>query len=329
MAWTGCFRGGRIAGMTPYPLKCMPIFKERIWGGQTLETVFGKALPAGEKIGESWELADLPHDKTVIANGELAGRTLASVVERYPQEIAGVRNFPGPFPLLVKLLDARDVLSVQVHPDAETCRRMGRGEPKTECWYIIDAEPGAVIYKGFKEPITRERFAQAVKNGTVADLLAKVPVEPGQCHFLPAGTAHAIGGGLLIAEIQTPSDTTYRVYDWDRVDDTGKPRRLHIEEALESIHFDVTADRLAVATIGRVVDCEHFKVDKGHRIRGTELLLARGHMRTILVLSGSGTMESAQADSVDFMAGDCLVIPAAYDGAVTFHTDTEYLKVTL
>lgn len=116
--------------MTPYPLKCVPIFKERIWGGQTLETVFGKALPAGEKIGESWELADLPHDKTVIANGELAGRTLASVVERYPQEIAGIRNFPGPFPLLVKLLDARDVLSVQVHPDAETCRRMGRASPR-------------------------------------------------------------------------------------------------------------------------------------------------------------------------------------------------------
>ena len=315
--------------MKPYPMKCKPIFKERIWGGRGLETVFGKALPPGKKIGESWELADLPHDKTTIANGPFQGRILADVVQEHPEEITGARDFPKPFPLLIKLLDAREVLSVQVHPDPQTCRRMGRGEPKTECWYIIDAEPGAVIYKGFKAPITREQFVQAVEDGATADLLAKVPVEPGQCHFLPAGTAHAIGGGLLIAEIQTPSDTTYRVYDWDRIDDAGNPRQLHIEEALESIHFDVTADRLPVATIGRLVDCEHFKVDKGHRIRGTELLLARGQMRTILVLSGSGTIESAQVDPVDFAAGDCLVVPAAYDGAVTFSADTEYLKVTL
>ncbi|MDI6447506.1 type I phosphomannose isomerase catalytic subunit [Anaerobaca lacustris] len=310
-------------------MKCKPIFKERIWGGQGLETAFGKALPPGKKIGESWELADLPQGKTTIANGPFQGRILADIVRDHPEEITGVGDFPKPFPLLIKLLDAREVLSVQVHPDPQTCRRMGRGEPKTECWYIIDAEPGAVIYKGFKEPITRERFVRAVEDGTTADLLAKVPVEPGQCHFLPAGTAHAIGGGLLIAEIQTPSDTTYRVYDWDRLDDAGNPRQLHIEEALESIHFDVTADRLPVATIGRLVDCEHFKVDKGHRIRGAELLLARGQMRTILALSGSGTIESAQADPVDFAAGDCLVVPAAYDGAVTFGADTEYLKVTL
>ncbi len=315
--------------MKPYPLKCKPIFKERIWGGRGLETAFGKALPPGKKIGESWELADLPHDRTTVANGPFRSRVLADVVREHPEEITGDRDFPKLFPLLIKLLDARDVLSVQVHPDPQTCRRMGRGKPKTECWYIIDAEPGAVIYKGFKEPITRQRFARAVKDGATADLLAKVPVEPGQCHFLPAGTVHAIGGGLLIAEIQTPSDTTYRVYDWGRLDDAGKPRQLHIEEALESIHFDVTADRLPVATIGRLVDCEHFKVDKGHRIRGTELLLAHGQMRTILILSGSGTIESAQADPVDFAAGDCLVVPAAYDGAVTFSADTEYLTVTL
>lgn len=328
-AWTRTVDGGKITSMNPYPMKGNPIFKERIWGGRMLETVFGKILPPGEKIGESWELADLPHDKTTIANGALSRQTLASVVERYPEEIAGVRDFPKPLPLLVKLLDARDVLSVQVHPDPQTCRRMGRGEPKTECWYIIDAEPGAVIYKGLKEPVTREEFAQAIEDGTTAELLAKVPVEPGQCHFLPAGTVHAIGSGLLIAEIQTPSDTTYRVYDWDRVDNAGNPRQLHIEEALASIHFDATADGLPVTTTGRLVHCEHFKVDKGHRSEGTDLLLAHGQMRTILVLSGSGTIESVQTDSVDFAAGDCLVVPAAYDGAVTFHGDTEYLTVTL
>lgn len=315
--------------MKLYPMKCVPIFKPRIWGGQTLKTVFGKALPAGEEIGESWELADLPNDKTVIANGPFQGRKLVEIVQEYPELITGARDFPSPFPLLIKLLDAQDVLSVQVHPDPETCRRMGRGEPKTECWYIIDAQPGAVIYKGMKEKVTREQFARAIEDGTTADLLAKIPVEPGQCHFLPAGTAHAIGGGLLIAEIQTPSDTTYRVYDWDRVDHAGQPRQLHIQEALESIHFDVTADQLPVGTTGRLVDCEYFKVDKGHRSKGNQLLLARGQMRTLVVLSGGGTIQAAQMDSVDFTAGDCLVVPAAYDGAATFSADTEYLTVTL
>ncbi|HRS11523.1 MAG TPA: class I mannose-6-phosphate isomerase [Sedimentisphaerales bacterium] len=315
--------------MKPYPMKCVPIFKERIWGGQALRTVFGKALPAGATIGESWELADLPHDKTVIANGPFEGRPIADVVQEHPRQIAGTADFPSPFPLLVKLLDAQDVLSVQVHPDAETCRRMGRGEPKTECWYIIDAQPGAVIYKGLKKRVTPEQFARAIADGTAADLLAKVPVERGQCHFLPAGTAHAIGGGLLIAEIQTPSDTTYRIYDWNRVDHTGRPRPLHIDEALQSIHFDVTADQLPVTTVGRLVDCEHFKVDKGHRSKGTELLLARGRLRTLIMLSGGGTIESRQAEPVEFVAGDCLVIPAAYDGAATFGADTEYLTVTL
>ena len=315
--------------MKPYPMKCVPIFKERIWGGRTLQTAFGKPLPADAKIGESWELADLPHDKTVIANGPFEGRTVADVTQEYPQQIAGTFDFPSPFPLLVKLLDAQDILSVQVHPDAETCRRMGRGEPKTECWYVIDAQPGAVIYKGLKEKVTPEQFARAIENSTTADLLAKIPVERGQCHFLPAGTAHAIGGGLLIAEIQTPSDTTYRIYDWGRVDHTGRPRQLHIDEALQSIHFDVTADRLPVTTVGRLVDCEHFKVDKGHRSKGTELLLARGRMRTLIVLSGGGTIESQQAEPVDFVAGDCQVSPAAYAGAVAFGGDTEYQTVML
>jgi mannose-6-phosphate isomerase len=315
--------------MKPYPLKSVPIFKPRIWGGQKLREVFGKDLPPDEKIGESWELADLPQDKSTIANGEFQGQTLASLIQQYPEEIVGTRDFPEPFPLLIKLLDAEDVLSVQVHPDAQTCRRMGRGEPKTECWYVIHAEPGAVIYKGLREGVTHDQFAQAIDAGTTAELLAKVPVEAGQCHFLPAGAAHAIGGGLLIAEIQTPSDTTYRVFDWNRFDDAGQPRQLHIEEALESINFDMTADRLPVTTVGRLVDCEYFKVDKGHRAANCELLLRRGQVQTLVILSGRGVIESDQVNPVEFTAGDCMVIPAAFEGAVTFARETEYLTVTL
>jgi mannose-6-phosphate isomerase len=315
--------------MKVYPLKFEPIYKQRIWGGQRLREVFGKELPPGEKIGESWELADLPEDKSVIANGELAGLTLRSAIEQYPKEITGDENFPQPFPLLIKFLDAEDVLSVQVHPDPDTCRRMGKGDPKTECWYVIDAVPGAVIYKGLKKGVIKEQFAKSIEDGTVARMLVKVPVSAGECHFLPAGTAHAIGPGLLIAEIQTPSDTTYRVFDWNRVDDAGKARELHVAEALESINFNQSGEELFVTTIGLLADCEYFKIYKGHQGKNCELLLAPGEMKTLIMLSGYGTIQAAEGGVVEFRAGDCLLIPAAYKGAARFAADTQYLTVTL
>lgn len=314
--------------MKAYPLKFRPIYKQRIWGGQKLREVFDKDLPAGEKIGESWELADLPEDKSVIANGELAGQTLQSAIGKYPKEITGDKSFSGAFPLLIKLLDAQDTLSVQVHPDPDTCRRMGRGEPKDECWYIISAEPGAVIYKGLKEGVTKEQFAKAIEKGNVADMLVKISVEVGECHFLPSGTTHAIGPGLLIAEIQMPSDTTYRVFDWNRIDDTGKARELHIKEALESIHFDASGDNLSLTKMGRLVDCEYFKVDKGHQGKNCELLISAGKMKTLIIISGSGTITAA-GDGVEFAAGDTLLIPAIYEGVMRFADDTQYLTVTI
>ena len=315
--------------MKLYPLKFKPIFKQRIWGGQKLREFFDKDIPAGEKIGESWELADLPNDKSVIANGQLAGQTLKSAIEKKPKEITGNENFSGPFPLLIKFLDAQDILSVQVHPDPKTCRRMGKGEPKTECWYIISAAPGAVIYKGLKKGVAKEQFTEAIRKGNVADMLAKVTVEKGQCHFLPAGTAHAIGPGLLIAEIQMPSDTTYRVFDWNRVDEAGKSRELHIEEALESIHFDASGDNLSVTTIGLLVDYEYFKVDKGHQGKDCELLLSPGRMKTLIIITGFGTIAGAGVKPVEFKAGDTMLVPAVYEGAMLFADDTQYLTVTI
>jgi len=314
--------------MRVYPLKFNPIYKQSIWGGQKLREVFGKDIP-DEKIGESWEVADLPDDKSIITNGELAGQTLGSAIEEYPKEIMGDENFQGPFPLLIKFLDAEDILSVQVHPDEQTCRRMGRGEPKTECWYIISAEPGAVIYKGLKKGTSKEQFAEAITKGNVADMLVKVPVEAGECHFLPAGTAHSIGAGLLIAEVQTPSDTTYRVFDFNRVDDAGKPRQLHIEEALESIHFDESGDNLPITTIGRLVDCDSFRIDKGHQGKNCEMLLSPGKVKILVILSGFGTILSTEVNAVEFRAGDCLLVPAGYEGAMRFADDTQYLTVTI
>lgn len=322
--------------MNLYPLKFEPIYKKRIWGGQKLRKIFSKNIPPLEKIGESWELADLSGDRSVIINGEFAGQTINSVIQKYPEEIIGNKNFSGNLPLLIKFLDAEDILSVQVHPDEQTCRRMGRGEPKTECWYIISApasscrKTGAgVIYKGLKKGVTKEQFSKAIKNGTVAELLVKVPVEAGQCHFLPSGTAHSIGAGLLIAEIQTPSDTTYRVFDWNRVDDSGKARQLHIEEALQSINFNTAGISLPVTTVGRLVDCEYFKIDKGHQAKNCETLLSPGKMKTLIILTGFGTILATDGTSVEFKAGDCLLAPAAYEGAMRFAGDTQYLTVTL
>ncbi len=327
--WTRRWVAVKIICVEAYPLKFKPIYKQRIWGGQKLREVFNKDIPPFEKIGESWELADLPDDKSVIANGELAGQNLISAIDKFPKEITGDEYFRGPFPLLIKLLDAEDILSVQVHPDEQTCRRLDKGEPKTECWYIISAEPGSVIYKGLKEGVTKEQFAEAIEKGNVAEMLAKVQVEVGQCHFLPAGTAHAIGPGLLIAEIQMPSDTTYRVFDWNRIDESGKPRELHIEEALESIHFDASGDNLSVTTIGRLVDCEYFKIDKGHQGKNCEMLLSPGQMKTLIIISGFGTILGTGANTLEFKAGDTLLVPAVYEGAIRFAGDTEYLTVTV
>jgi mannose-6-phosphate isomerase len=315
--------------MTLYPMTFEPIFQERIWGGRRLSELYGKALPAGVPIGESWELADLPNGQSVVANGPLKGQTLRAVMELYSKDITGKADAKTPFPLLIKLLDAEDVLSVQVHPDAATCKKMGNGEPKTECWYILAAEPGAAIYKDLKPGTTRAAFERAVKEGTCADLLVRVPVRVGECHFLPSGTCHAIGKGLVIAEIQQPSDTTYRVFDWNRVDaKTGQPRQLHIDQALESIHFG-GGQAPEATTIGRLVDAPEFKVDKGHQLPGCEVLLSHGNMRVLVIISGAGQIVSQTTEAAAFCAGQTFLVPFAYDGVMQFTQDTEYLTVTV
>jgi len=311
--------------MQSYAMLFDPIFKPRIWGGQTLRTHFGKALPPDVRIGESWELADLPADKTRIHNGSWAGKTLAelSVEDRR-------RFFPDlsptvPFPLLIKLLDAQEVLSVQVHPDGDTCRRMGRGDPKTECWHILAAGPDAAIYKGLMPGTTRSQLEQAIEQGTVADLLCRVPVRPGECHFIPAGTCHAIGAGLLIAEIQTPSDTTYRVFDWNRLDDRGQPRPLHIGEALESIHYNSSPEKLTVRTEGILADCEYFIVETTFARKGQTLTLASGCTQVLIPVSGRGQIANPDRSVTAFQPGDTILIPATMEGKMQFDSDGQIL----
>ncbi|MCE5184595.1 MAG: class I mannose-6-phosphate isomerase [Planctomycetaceae bacterium] len=315
--------------MKLYPLLFEPVLKERIWGGQRLGDLFGKNVPAGARIGESWELADLPEGQSIITNGPLQGQTLHQILESCGTEITGIPNYRPPFPLLIKFLDAQDVLSVQVHPDAATCKRLGNCQPKTECWYIIEAAPQAVIYKGLKPGTTRQQFAGAIADGTCEQYLVNVPVQAGECHFLPSGTCHAIGAGLIIAEIQQPSDTTYRVFDWNRTDpQTGKPRALHIDEALESIHFDASGDRLSVETVGRLVDADEFKVDKCHQAASVQVLLS-GRMRVLIILAGKGQISAQGLEPICFQKGQTLLIPAAFEGVMHFASPCHYLTVTI
>ena len=314
--------------MNMYPLKFEPIYKELIWGGDKLHKFFGKDTLAGKKIGESWELADLPNNKSVIINGELAGKTITEILQKFPQQITGKKDYSPPFGLLIKFIDAADILSVQVHPDSEAVKRLRTGTPKTECWYIIDSIPNACIYKGLKTGTTRQQFAESIKIGTCAELLNKVPVKPGQCHLLPAGTVHAIGAGILIAEIQTPSDTTFRVFDWNRLEN-GKPRQLHIEQALESINFDQKTEDLPVTTGGRLVDTQFFKVDKITAQAGISHRIPEGTMKVIIIIQGSGQIKSGDSQAVDFSRGQTILLPAAFEGQMFFNDYAEYLQVTL
>jgi mannose-6-phosphate isomerase len=314
--------------MKVYPLKFKPIYKELIWGGDKLHKFFGKDIPVGKKIGESWELADLPKDKSIIINGDFAGRTITEILREFPQQITGNKNYNPPFGLLIKFIDAADVLSVQVHPDEKTVKKLKTGTPKTECWYIIEAEDKACIYKGLKAGTTKEQFAAAIKNGTCAELLNKVPVKAGQCHFLPAGTVHAIGAGILIAEIQTPSDTTFRVFDWNRLQN-GKSRELHIEQALESINFDQRPEELSVATRGRLVDTKFFKIDKITAQAGATSKITKGIMKVAVFIKGSGRIKSKGLQPTEFSKGQVILLPAEFEGLMAFDDDTEYLLTIL
>jgi mannose-6-phosphate isomerase len=250
------------------PLTFEPLFMERVWGGRRLAELFGKSLPEGASIGESWELVDRPEAESVVAAGELAGRTLGQLWRSPEREgLFGVTT-GGPaagadrFPLLVKLLDCEQTLSVQVHPPAAVARALG-GEPKTEMWVVLDAAPSAHVYTGLRRGVTRERFEAALQAGEdVSALLFRHDVRAGDAMFLPAGRVHAIGGGSVVFEVQQNSDTTYRVYDFDRPGLDGRPRRLHVPESLRSIDWGDHEPPLLAPAGEILVESEFFTVDR-------------------------------------------------------------------
>jgi len=244
-----------------HPLTFTPLCMERVWGGHRItgELQRGPATPTF--IGESWELVDREDAQSVVAQGPYAGRTLHELWKNHRQEVFGPSAPDVPrFPLLLKILDARETLSVQVHPPAAIASQLG-GEPKTEMWYLLDATPEAAVYAGFKRHVDRTAFEGALAKGAVEPLLHKIPVKPGDAIFIPSGRCHAIGGGCLIVEIQQNSDTTYRVFDWNRVGLDGKPRALHVPQSLASIDFTDHEPGLTPENSGGVIaDCEYFRV---------------------------------------------------------------------
>jgi mannose-6-phosphate isomerase len=280
-----------------------PIFMERMWGGRRLELEFGKKLPPDVKIGESWEIVDRPEVQSVVRNGPLRGKTLHELWTQDRQRIFGDVPDSRRFPLLMKLLDAEEKLSLQVHPSEKVADERG-GEPKTEFWYVAGADPGAELFLGLREPITRAQFKRALDKGTVEDCVQKIRVKPGDAMFLPAGRVHAVGAGNLLVEIQQNSDTTYRVFDWNRVDDKGKPRELHIEQALQSIDFNDVQPELLRPEGDLLVRHALFEIQKWN-LHGPREAAPHGRFAIVCCLTGS-----LRCGDVDFAPGEFFLVPA-------------------
>lgn len=291
------------------PLRFEPLFMERVWGGRELER-FGRKLPAGKAlIGESWELVDRPEAQSVVSGGDFAGLTLHELWMKWREPIFGFsKSSVERFPLLIKLLDARERLSLQVHPPASVAASLG-GEPKTECWYILDAEPGAEIYAGLRRGVRREDFENALHSGDVERLAHRFPAREGDAIFIPSGRVHAIGAGTVILETQENSDTTYRVFDWNRLGLDGKPRELHIKESLASINFEDFEPGPVAAREGVLVKNELFCLER-LRVGAGEALMPfqrdAGKFVLVFVLSGS-----AQFGEEHLRRHDLVLLPAA------------------
>ncbi len=304
----------------PIPVVFDPILKPKPWGGRKLETLFGKRLPPGVPIGESWEIASLPGNEVAVRSGPLQGRRLWELVEDWGTALLdGASLADGRFPLLIKFLDARENLSVQVHPKppATDPTRWVPGV-KHEAWYVVDAEPEARMYVGLQPGVGPDDVRRAVNTPHMAELLRSWQVRTGDVFYLPSGTPHALGAGIVVAEIQTPADITYRLYDWDRLGLDGRPRELHIGPGLANIRYDVTDEdiqhppRQVQTTFGpgtRRVTCERFVIDEVVVAPQTFRPPAEETMRIWITLDGSGHIRR-DSEICAFQPGDVVLVPA-------------------
>jgi mannose-6-phosphate isomerase len=316
-----------------YPLQFEPILKERIWGGEKLKTVLNK--PIVSKItGESWELSTVEGDISIVANGELKGKSLTELIDEQPNEILGTsvyNRFGKQFPLLFKYLDAREDLSIQVHPNDQLAKERHNSFGKTEMWYVMQADADARIIVGFKEDSSKEEYLENLNNKTLVSILDDVKAKAGDVFFLETGTVHAIGAGLVVAEIQQTSDITYRLYDFDRVDAQGNKRELHVDLALDAINYKkVDTYKKYEKTINEsnvVVDCPYFTTNF-IPLNGVVKVNKKGDTFTVYMCI-EGTFEIRHENvTYQYKKGDTVLIPAAMD-AYVLNGEGSILEVTV
>ena len=299
-----------------YPLRFEPLYRRYLWGGRRLQSVLGKQIGEGEDYAESWEIVDHGADQSIVATGSLAGKPLHELVTQHGKELFG-RDHPQPqFPLLFKFLDAHRNLSVQVHPNDEQAQLLDPPDlGKTEAWVVLHAEPGSLVYAGLKRGFDRQAFAREVSRGTTELCLHRFEPRVGDCIFIPAGTVHALGAGLIIAEIQQASDTTFRVFDWNRVGPDGQPRPLHVEQALEVIDYDagpvaaskpLPTDR---SHVSRLVACDKFILDRW-QFDTPQPIGGDDRFHILAVLAGMARISGDPADE-PLMKGHVTLLPAA------------------
>ncbi|UJH91385.1 class I mannose-6-phosphate isomerase [Antarcticibacterium sp. 1MA-6-2] len=320
--------------MLDYPLKFTPVLKEKIWGGSKLREVLNKDSNSNE-LGESWEISGVQNDISVVENGALKGSTLNELLEKYKGDFLGEKvyeNFGAEFPLLIKYIDAKTELSVQLHPNDELAKKRHNSFGKTEMWYIMQADEGAEINVGFKNTTTKDEYLQRLEKGEITKLLNFEKVEKGDSFFINTGKVHAIGAGVLLAEIQQTSDITYRIYDWDRVDAQGKSRDLHTAEALDAIDFQKKDDfKLEYSKTenesSNIARCEYFT---------TNYLQIRGKVEKdyseidsfviYMCVSGKAEIETGR-NTENIQQGQTVLIPAKNKKVTISSEDVELLEV--
>ncbi len=301
------------------PIKFQPLLKQTLWGGDKIVT-FKHLDSQLENVGESWEISGVKDNETIVKEGPLKGKSLNEVVAELKDKLVGKENyqrFGDEFPLLIKFIDARQDLSIQVHPNDEIAHKQGKPRGKTEMWYLMESEPGAKLYCGLKKQITPNQYKEMVDNDTICDALAQYEVKEGDCFFLPAGRIHAIGPGCFLAEIQQTSDVTYRIYDYKRKDKNGNYRELHTKLAAESINYQVEND-YRTHYVGRLnkgvslVQCPYFCTAVYDLNEPMTLDYSELDSFVILIgLKGEGKITDNEGNEVSIMAGDTLLIPAA------------------
>lgn len=302
--------------MKLYPLQFQPILKDRIWGGTKLKTYLNKPILT-QITGESWEISTVENDISIVANGALKGKSLNEIINEYPEELLGTKvyaQFGKQFPLLFKYLDARDDLSIQVHPNDELAKKRHNSFGKTEMWYVLQADNDSKLIAGFKENSNVAEYLENLKNKTLLSLLDNVKVEKGDVFFLETGTVHAIGAGLVIAEIQQTSDITYRLYDFDRVDTAGNHRELHVDLALDAINYNKIDTykkyNKDLNQSNTMVDCPYFTTNF-LPLDGKVVVNKSGNSFTVyMCVEGEFELETDGA-KFEYRKGDTVLIPAA------------------